>query len=139
MKKNSKISENISLNEQITRVRQMMGFDDNLLSENSRLNRVRRRLYSHELMDELADILEEGLEFTNFCEYPRTQEGFQSFLDHVLDTSSLTFVLNYADPNLDDVDVDKDWIQFRQLVKKRIVDRYGRLLSKGFWSSNEDC
>ena len=52
---------------------------------------------------------------------------------------SLTFVLNYADPNLDDVDVDKDWIQFRQLVKKRIVDRYGRLLSKGFWSSHEDC
>lgn len=117
----------------------MMGFDDNLLSENSRLNRVRRRLYSHELMDELADIIEEDLDFINFCEYPRTQEGFQSFLDHVLDTSSLTFVLNYADPNLDDVDVDKDWIQFRQLVKKRIVDRYGRLLSKGFWSSNEDC
>ena len=122
MKKNSKISENISLNEQITRVRQMMGFDDNLLSENFRLNRVRRRLYSHELMDELADIIEEDFDFINFCEYPRTQEGFQSFLDHVLDTSSLTFVLNYADPNLDDVDVDKDWIQFRQLVKKRIVD-----------------
>ena len=139
MKKNSKISENISLNEQITRVRQMMGFDDNLLSENSRLNRVRRRLYSHELMDQLADILEEDLDFINFCEYPRTQEGFQSFLERILDTSSLTFVLNYADPNLDDVDVDKDWIQFRQLVKKRIVDRYGRLLSKGFWSSNEDC
>ena len=139
MKKDTKISESIALNEQITRVRQMMGINDNLLSENSRLNQVRRRLFSHELMDELADIIEEGLDFTDFCEYPKTNEGFQSFLQYQLDIISLTFVLNHADPNLDDVDVDKDWIQFREMVKKRIIERYGRLISKAFWSSVEDC
>ena len=86
---------------------------------------LRRRLNDRELMDHLKDIVIEGFDYTDPCNY----ETYNSFETNIVNESAMTFINSYNDLCSDVYVEDKELESF---VADVIVSKYHFLIKREY-------
>jgi len=82
-----------------------------------------RRLHDPEIKDHLTEIVVEGLDLYNPCDY-----SLDEYVNIIVEGSAETFILSYEDKFTDKENIDS----LRQFIKEFIIDNYDTIISKHY-------
>ena len=86
---------------------------------------LRRRLNDRELMDHLKDIVIEGFDYTDPCNY----ETYNSFETNIVNESAITFINSYTELSGNVYVEDKELDEF---IRKLIIGKYRGLIQREY-------
>jgi hypothetical protein len=88
-----------------------------------------RRIHTKELLDHLYDIIYEGFDYTDPCDYMSYKDGFGDYVDEIIRGSIETFLLSYLDTDK----YEKEKLeQLRFLVSDLIRRKFFRMIESSF-------
>ena len=96
----------------------------------SRILWLRRRLGVHELMDHLKEIVIEGFDYTNPCDYGT----YDSYEINVVNDSTITFINSYIELYGEEY---YDTTELEEFVSQVILSKYRHLILREY--RDRDC
>ena len=95
----------------------------------------RRLLHDPEYLVLMKDIIAEGFDYTDVCDYDY-DGGFKEFLHEILNGSSITFVNTFPEfTRLDDLQIN----EIDNFVYSFMSDKFGNLIKKAYHDRLELC
>lgn len=88
-----------------------------------------RRIHTEELLNHLYDIIYEGFDYTDPCDYMPYKEGFGDYVDEIIRGSIETFLNSYLDTNHYDEQTKEN---LRILVSDLIRRKFFRMIESSF-------
>ena len=92
---------------------------------------LRRRLNDRELMDHLKDIVIEGFDYTDPCNY----ETYNSFETNIVNESAITFINSYSELSGEEQFISDN--ELEKFVVKVIVSKHRSLIEREY--RDRDC
>jgi len=87
---------------------------------------LRRRLGVPELMDTLKDIVIEGFDYTDPCDY----ETYSSYETNVANDSAITFINSYIELYGEE---HFDSTELEDFVRELVISKYRHLIQREYW------